>query len=367
MENDIALEYEKEKKRKQEYLKKQILEEEFDPENFSNFLISARNDGDQVDNWTMEELETMVVLFKREIRQKQPILDLQFKLEDIELNDEQASVYAKVIKTPLRSPTTFSTDRHTVQISKIDVIDGGLFYGKSLAFQLYPYPLKQTVIRTDDNFRWLHEAIGSEFPQTPIPPLVKCFAKNYDDETLKMYKYYHERFLNELLIHPELRYSLYLETFLKSRSKEEFEIKIKEISKMLSRNILLERNLTKKKFDTLNHGAIFIYPTPNGKMSLKISHLLKNHFVNSDLKLGMFDMYFEKLERITLEYDKIFKKLIKVNERYRETIDEMTDISNKYNSSKSVKYPACLSESLVFSTISGFLQQQGDFIRKTLV
>lgn len=36
-----------------------------DPQRFSEFIGKARKEGENIDNWRMDELETVVVLYKR--------------------------------------------------------------------------------------------------------------------------------------------------------------------------------------------------------------------------------------------------------------------------------------------------------------
>ena len=365
MESEQPQEFDRERKSKQDYLKRHILEGNFDPEHFSSFLLQERFEGDQIDNWTYEELETMVAIYKREIRTKQPDLDLYYKMEDIELNDEHTAVFARVIRTPLRQGTLLSNSPQTMQITKVNIVEGGLFYGKSLAFELLMYPSRLVVVRSEDQFRWLAETVSLEFPQTPIPPLIKHPGKVFDSQSLVLVKQYYERFLNEMARHNDLRYSLAYDNFLKCKSKEELDLKKAEIENFLKRSVLIERNLSKKKYDSFNQNVLALYPTPTGNMALKISQILKSHFVNTDLKLNAYEFSFEKLEKIALEFDKLFKKLIKTNEKYKETVLEMQTAALKYNSAKIVKQTACLTEDIVFGSISTFLAQNGGLKRTT--
>lgn len=351
-------EFERERRRKQEYLKQEILESNFDPEQFSDFMASERVDGDQIDNWSYEELETMVTLYKRQIKARQPQLDLAFKLEDIELNDDKSAIYARKVETARRQKTFLSSNRQTISIKKIEVLEGGFFYGKSLAFHVLTYPANLTVIRSEDQFKWLQETVAIEFPQSLIPPLVKVAAKVYDDETLRQYKYFYEKFLNCLASHKDLKHSLALDNFVRCKSKEELDIKKTEVESFVRRNVLLERNLTKKKFDGLNQNPLVVYPTPDGTMTLKISQSLKSHFVSSDQKWGTYELIFDKIDKAALEFEKAHKKLLKATENYRELVIELWETARKYNSSKFVKHAACWSEELVLGSISNFLNQE---------
>lgn len=59
-----------EMKRKQQYLKDHIISSGFDGDEFANFIESERENGMDIENWTLEELETIVELFKMETDKK---------------------------------------------------------------------------------------------------------------------------------------------------------------------------------------------------------------------------------------------------------------------------------------------------------
>lgn len=50
---------------KQKYLREQILEEEWNPEEFSEYLLDRREDGTNIDNWDFDELIAEVENFKK--------------------------------------------------------------------------------------------------------------------------------------------------------------------------------------------------------------------------------------------------------------------------------------------------------------
>lgn len=59
---DIA---EHEKKKKQLYLKNNIMTEGYDPDDFATFLENEKEGGTDIQNWTYEELETLVHFFRQ--------------------------------------------------------------------------------------------------------------------------------------------------------------------------------------------------------------------------------------------------------------------------------------------------------------
>lgn len=54
------------KKLKQEFLKKEILEKGFDPKHFTDYISDKKENGTNIDNWILVELEKIVVDYKAE-------------------------------------------------------------------------------------------------------------------------------------------------------------------------------------------------------------------------------------------------------------------------------------------------------------
>ena len=54
-----------ETRKKQLYLKENIMSTGYDPDDFATYLEEEKEGGIDIENWTLEELETVVHLFKR--------------------------------------------------------------------------------------------------------------------------------------------------------------------------------------------------------------------------------------------------------------------------------------------------------------
>ena len=219
MEEYIINDDKNERRKKQEYLIKHVIEGDYDPDDFSSFLNGEKPNGQNIDNWNLEELETMVGLFKKAYKVKDLQMIMHQRLEDIELNDDEKTVYLKRITTPLKKKTMLTDKEVYIVISNIDIVDGGIFYGKSLCFHMDIPVLDIKVRRTETEFRWLCESLAKEFPVVPLPPLLKLSERYSDFGVLPQYKKFYEKFLNDCVRHPELRNSLALEVFLACQSK----------------------------------------------------------------------------------------------------------------------------------------------------
>ena len=62
---------EKEKEEKQNYLIKEIMEKNYDTEKFTDYISKLKENGDNVDNWTFDELKKVVSSFKNKVKTNQ--------------------------------------------------------------------------------------------------------------------------------------------------------------------------------------------------------------------------------------------------------------------------------------------------------
>ena len=86
-------------------------------------MNQEKSGGGNIDTWSLEELETMVVLFKRQLQTVQPEASLLFRLEDLELNDDEKGIYAKKIQTSQKTRTKISQTQAYIFVSQVEVVN----------------------------------------------------------------------------------------------------------------------------------------------------------------------------------------------------------------------------------------------------
>jgi hypothetical protein len=75
---------------KQNYLRTHVLEKGYDAEDFSHFIGKMKtggilkSQGEDIDNWSMDELETLVELYKKSL--DKPGVVSRYKLQEIDLD-----------------------------------------------------------------------------------------------------------------------------------------------------------------------------------------------------------------------------------------------------------------------------------------
>lgn len=117
-----------ERQKKQAFLKQQIVDQNYDPQQFLNFLLEKKPDRTDVTSWTFDELESQVYLFKKHL--ELPLKkSWEIKLDDLEVEDGDEAIYYKSVITELKSKSIFSEKPHFVIIDQIDIVDKSIFLG----------------------------------------------------------------------------------------------------------------------------------------------------------------------------------------------------------------------------------------------
>jgi hypothetical protein len=73
---------------KQEILKFEIIDKQYDKELFLDYCISKKDNGDDLSNWTIEELRAIIKDFQKENNEKE--------LEEIDINGDKKDLEAEV-------------------------------------------------------------------------------------------------------------------------------------------------------------------------------------------------------------------------------------------------------------------------------
>ena len=304
-------------------------------------------------------------LFKKSLDSRSKQDDLAFKLETIELNNTDSHLYANRLKTAKKKKTVLSENSPYINVDKVEIKSGGLFYGKYMEFFISVSELGLSVVRTEAEFKWLIDYLQKEFPFTPLPPLNKSTESSQEAELLKNAKETHERFLNNCIIHPDLRHSLALEIFVSTPNKEELEKRTKDIHLFFDKSVVINKALTKKGFDSLNTDVLKLFPTASGTVDLKISAGIRTHLQATEGQYHHFIALFDQLDKLQTEATAVRKKLATVSASIKSTFIELQRIALKANTAKPCRSMAGLVEDGLFSAISAFYDNHGKLKRKS--
>ena len=326
---------------KQTFLRENILEKGYDPEDFMKLLQSKKGElGLDLSSWSMDELREAVKEFTKENsgfedgnenispgnlpkdendENNFPPADEIYDLDKFSKDHPEGSgpkeEYGKCAITEF---TQFSDkDNIVVKVTNPEKVSGGIFSKSFISYTLETQPFNFKSKKRYSDFLWLRKTLSLMYSNCVIPPLCK---KNYVDrfnETLinkRMRSI--EKFLNGLLIHPLIKNSQILFDFLSVENEEDFYKKKKKYGKITSPTHVGEIKTVE--------GDIKISVSKEKEIYLK--NIEKNCCVTEDLLqkvtkaykslLMMMSQVTDKMKEISILWKQVHEKSLKFNDFY---------------------------------------------------
>lgn len=225
--------------KKQLYLKTQIIDKSYSAEEFSDFLVSKRENGANIDKWTIDELVNVVNEFKK-VNQPDSDEEVSENQKENQNIDSKVNVPSiKQIKSPapqyIDSPlkkiqlapcdNTLSTmtedlfiDQPEVKVESVEAKSKNLF-GTRFVYKLFTPIYGWRVDRRESDFRWLVDRLRREYPLIKLDYPEK---KGLSCDKMEFY-------LNNLISNKQVLKSNFLLYWLSYPNKDKFyERKSKE-------------------------------------------------------------------------------------------------------------------------------------------
>ena len=325
----------------QTFLRENILEKGYDPEDFMKLLQSKKGElGLDLSSWSMDELREAVKEFTKENSDFEegnenispgnlpkdendennfPPADEIYDLDKFSKDHPEGSgpkeEYGKCAITEF---TQFSDkDNIVVKVTNPEKVSGGIFSKSFISYTLETQPFNFKTKKRYSDFLWLRKTLSLMYSNCVIPPLCK---KNYVDrfnETLinkRMRSI--EKFLNGLLIHPLIKNIQILFDFLSVQNEEDFYKKKKKYGKITSPTHVGEIKTVE--------GDIKISVSKEKEIYLK--NIEKNCCITEDLLqkvtkaykglLMMMSQVTDKMKEISILWKQVHEKSLKFNDFY---------------------------------------------------
>ena len=235
------MESEEEFQKKQNLLQTEIIEKQFDKTAFINFCMSKKDNGDDLNNWTLEELTEIVQQFVKsqnpeENKSKQNNQGgEEIKTENIEkmekFNAEENKTF-KDIKINCRKleKTQLNNNELKIIVKNPKEIEGGVFGKNYVVYEVYTEPFGWTVERRYSDFDWLRKLLQKYFPSFNVPPLPnkKMGNKRFTDKFIQRRMKFLNIFINNVVQSESFKASQILYSFLSYEDRGKFDSKFKE-------------------------------------------------------------------------------------------------------------------------------------------
>ena len=237
---------------KQTLLQSEIIEKNYDKTAFINFCLSKKENGDDLNNWTLDELTQIVQEFVSTQNQAQTQSEPQtlqsnpeggkkegegqeIKKEDIEKMekfnaDDSKNFKEKVIQCRKLEKTQLNDKKLVITVSNPKEMDGGVFGKNYVVYEVKTDPFGWVVLRRFSDFDNLRKLIAKHFPSFYVPPLPnkKMGNRRFDQDFIVKRMKFLNLFINNLVQSEPFKCSELLNAFLSYEDRGKFDSKFKE-------------------------------------------------------------------------------------------------------------------------------------------
>lgn len=225
---------------KQELLQREIIDKNLDKNAFVNYCLKKKENGDDLNNWTFDELKELVEDFsnsksaKKDESKKEEENHAESveKMEKFNANVEEKQHLEKEIQCRKLEKTALNDKEITVQIKNPKEMEKGVFGQNYVLYEITTSPLNWVVTRRYSDFDWLRKTLVKIFPGFNVPPLPKKKMGNrkFDlDFVMKRMKFL-ELFMNSVLTNENFKASEAVIAMLSYEERNKFENKMKELT-----------------------------------------------------------------------------------------------------------------------------------------
>ena len=341
-------------------IKREITNKNYARRDFMNFCLFKKNNGDNIDNWTIDELSSLVHEFQQNNNPQEEIdndiyseenemednyfeNENENKNEDINmtnicieqeennkindsaldlLNSERHTIRyrkgraEKIIKCQTLPKTILNDKKIEINIKDPKEINGGIFSSNYILYSVETQPMGWVVQRRDTDFDLLRKLLLKYYPFHKIDPLPnkKNVTKFKEDFIQKRIKHLNN-FINNIINNEVFKASDILVSFLSLEDKDKFVNKFKELN---NQNYEID---------------IAQYKTFNGKIIILHDEKNEKYFSNIYTYLNLQNEAFSKLNENLKSF---YKNMIEATKNINEIINNF-DILYKLNTNVSMK------------------------------
>ena len=270
---------------KQNLIKSTIIDKNYDKNAFFNFCMDKKKEGgDDLANWTVEELTSTINEFCEEqnkIRLNNQMLEEQYKrqremAQNIQLNMGAINQnynpnynpnYPQNNQQPrlqnlssiefncnILTKSSLNGKQIKVNIQNPKPVEMGFFSSNYIVYEIetniLPDKIKWLVNRRYSDFINLRTALQYQFPHNLIPPLPgkKIGGRRFELDFVSKRMHFLNEFLNNLVAVEEYKASDFLVSFLSITDRNQYEYKMKEVNNYTKPPMYIEdvRTLTGK-------------------------------------------------------------------------------------------------------------------------
>jgi hypothetical protein len=253
---------------KQNLIKSTIIDKNYDKNAFFNFCMNRKKEGgDDLANWTIEELNSVINEFTEEQnkilsnnqlreeqyrRQREMAQNIQLNMGDIHQNyqDQQQPKPQNLSSIEFNCnilPKSFLSGKQIkVVIQNPKPVEMGFFSSNYIVYEIQtnilPDKITWLVNRRYSDFINLRSCLQNQFPNILVPPLPgkKMGGRRFEIDFVSKRMHFLNEFLNNLVAVEEFKASEILVSFLSMADRTQFEYKMKEANNIINPPLTIE-------------------------------------------------------------------------------------------------------------------------------
>jgi hypothetical protein len=335
---------------KRNLLQKEIIEGNYNKEQFIDYCLALKPYGDDISQWTYDELKSTVNSFisyhkQEELKEKQEeqmknqyqvqnnqmenqinnFFEENNKINDLNNNTNITKEYQlncrKIEKSPLNDKKV------TITIQNPKAIETSIFQPNYIIYEIITDVTQWQVERRYSDFDWLRQTLKKIHPGLYCPPLPqkKLGSRRFENDFVAKRMKYLNKFLNDIVESEIFKASEVLISFLSITNREQFEFKKKSFDSMKSPELIEEYysldgkvNLLEDDYNEMYYTNIQKYNNVQKQLLDRINYNLKNYVTNINSACNNL----EDVQR-DFEFLSQLNKIIKMKEEITQTYEEL--------------------------------------------
>lgn len=247
-------------KAKQELITKEIIISNYDKNYFFKYCLDMHPEkGDDINNWSLEELQQVINSFKTEIELKtekdsnsneiQKKLDQNIKQQEKISDQNTAKNIFTEINCKVLEKTELNDKDIKVVIKNPTPVETVIYMSNYILYEVNTVELNWNVKRRYSDFLWLRQMLCKFYPRNFIPPMPKkqIGSRRFEEDFVEKRMKYLQIFMNRIMDSETLKTSEALYSFLYIKDRNQFEYKMKELNSSIPSQYISEiKTLTGK-------------------------------------------------------------------------------------------------------------------------
>ena len=334
---------------KKDLLQREIVNRNYNKEQFIDYCLAHKPYGDDLSQWSYEELKEIVNSFvsyhqqedlrEKEEQQMKNQLQNQRNQMESQINQINNNINFKNYKDNNISKTYSlackTLNKSALNGKKISIIidnpkgvETSIFKSNYIIYEVFTVPAQWKVSRRYSDFDWLRQTLKKIHPGLYCPPLPgkKLGSRRFENDFVIKRMKYLNKFMNDIVENEIFKASEVFVSFLSIENRDQFEMKKKSFDSMLSPERVEDYysldgkiNLLKDDYNEVNYTNIQNYAKLQTQLLERLNYNLKNYKIN-------INSAFNNLEDIQNDFDMLFQlnKIVQMKEEITKTYEELT-------------------------------------------